>query len=115
MNAPTTDQLREEFIRCSQGLVYDGIPIIELGDDAEQVITFGHVDKSALVKAYDAYLRDVCGEPLSKLQGFTVEEFADEAEYQKARIRHLEEFPLGEFEVVFDENGDVDITVRVNY
>jgi hypothetical protein len=106
-----SDQLREQLKTTPGEYIYDGIPIVELGDAAEVVITPGHVDTVAFAKAYDAYLDEVCGE--GRFEWFTVEEFAAEAEYRKARIHHVE-VSLGEFEVVFDEAGDVDITVRWN-
>lgn len=38
---------------------YDGIPIFEIGDDGEWLVTLGHVDKTAFAKACDAYYRAV--------------------------------------------------------
>jgi len=109
----TTDQLRARLKSAPAGYTYSGIPIFDIGDCAEQVITIGHVDKTAFAKAYDAYLDEVCG--ADRLgQEFTIEEFAGEARHVKAFIRHVEEFPHGEFEVVFDKAGDVDVTVRDN-
>lgn len=112
-----TDQLREQLESAPYGYTYDGIPVFELGEDCELVITIGHVDKAAFAKAYDAYLDEVCGDQLRDLFGqrFTVEQFVAEAEYRKARINRLEEFLLGEFEVYLDDAvGDVDVTVRWN-
>lgn len=109
----TTDQLREQLKTTPYGYTYDGIPVWELGDDAEQVITIGHVDTAAFARAYDAYLEEVCGDDRLG-QCFTVEEFTADAEYRKARIHHVDEFPHGEFEIVFDQAGDVDVTVRCN-
>lgn len=111
----TTDQLREQLKSTPFGYTYGGIPIFELGEQAEQVITIGHVDKAEFARAYDAYLDEVCGGDRTQWQRFTVEEFAAEASYQKARIDQLEEFPLGDFGVVIDESGDVDVTVRENW
>lgn len=109
----TTDQLREQLNTTPYGYTYDGIPIFELGDCAELVVTIGHVGKAKFAKAYDAYLEEVCGDDRLG-QCFTVEDFIAEAEYRKARINRLDEFPLGEFEVVLDKAGDVDVTVRWN-
>lgn len=112
---PTTAELEARLKDTPCGYTYDGIPVFELGDDAELVITIGHVDKAAFAQAYDAYLEEVCGPDRFKLgQCFTVEEFVAEADYRKARIRPMEEFPHGEFEVDIAEDGDVDVTVRCN-
>src|SRR4051794_35963691 len=77
----TTEQLREQLKTTPYGYIYDGIRIFELGEDAELVVTIGHVDRAAFAKAYDAYLDEVCGEQLRDLFGqrFTVEEFVAEA------------------------------------
>src|SRR5262249_24117081 len=103
----TSDQLREQLKTMPYGYTYDAIPIFELGEAAEEVITIGHVDKAAFAKAYDAYLEEVYGDDRYESQRFTIEQFTAEAEYRQARIHRMEEFPLGEFEVVFDKAGDV--------
>lgn len=118
MTATTTVTLAEltERLKATpwpHTFTVDGIPVWEIGDEGEWLMTLGHVDKTAFAKAYDAYLEEVCGDDRLG-QCFTIEEFVSEAEYRKARIARLEEFPLGEFEVVLDKAGDVDVTVRDN-
>lgn len=109
----TTDQLQARLTTSPCGYIYDGILIIELGDDADRVVTIGHVDKAAFGRAYDTYLNEVCGPDRLDL-GFTIEEFAAEAWHAVAYIRPLDEFPHGEFEIVLDKAGDVNVTVRDN-
>lgn len=90
---------------------YDGIPVIEIGDDGEWLVTVGHVDKNKFARACDDYYRDVRNESLTDVYEVSLQEVARETTHKKARIVRLEEFPFGDFELRFDNNGDVDVTV----
>jgi len=104
-----TDELREQLKGTPYGYTYNGIPVIELGDAGEWLITIGHVDKAAFARACDAYYRDVNGDDWPRAE---VARIAEEARHRKARIVNPDEFLVGECEFVFDE-GDVDITTWV--
>jgi hypothetical protein len=83
---------------------YDGIPVIELGDDGEWIFTPGHIDKDAFAAACEAFYQDVCGEPLPDPDP------AASITHITARIIPEADFPYGEFEVRFHD-GDLQVTV----
>ena len=83
---------------------YDGIPVIELGEDSEWLFTPGHIDPAAFAAACEAYHQDVCGEPLPDTDPVT------SITHINARILPEAGFPYGEYEVRFHD-GDVQITV----
>jgi hypothetical protein len=106
----TTDQLREKYTKTFPAGVYDGMPIVELGDGGEWLMTFGRVDKAEFVKACGAWFQDTCGGSLSEAGVGSPGALIADTRHRKAQIVHLEEFPSGDYEVRFDE-GDVDVTV----
>jgi hypothetical protein len=110
----TTDYLNEQA--KSWPHTYDGIPVWEIGDEGEWLVAIGHVDKATFAKACDAYYRAVSHHSLAEVYdgATTLAEVAEDATHRKADIRHLEEFPHGDFAVLFDE-GDVDVTTWTAY
>lgn len=108
--AVTLAELQDRLKATPWRHTYNGIPIWEIGDDGEWLITVGHVDKGAFAKACDDYYRDVRDESLAEIAGDGIAGIAADVTHKKARIIHPNEFPSGEFEVLFDD-GDVDVTV----
>lgn len=109
--AVTLTDLQDRLKAAPWRHTYNGIPVFELGDDGEWLVTIGHVDKAAFVEACDAYYRDTAGHALTEVwHGWTTAEVIEETEHTKARIGYPDEFPAGEFAVWFGE-GDVDVTV----
>lgn len=113
------EQLQEQLKAAPWRHTYDGIPLIEFGDEGEWLMTIGHVDKTAFVNACDAYYRDVRGEPIWRNDDVDPVPVAVRAErlaflvadtrHRKARIVKQEEFPHGDWEVHFGE-GDIPVT-----
>ena len=83
---------------------YNGIPVIELGEDGEWIIAPGHIDTVAFAAACEAFYQDVCGESLPGTDP------AASITHTTARITPAAEFPYGEYEVRFND-GDLQITV----
>lgn len=101
----TTIELQEQ-LNATYGYTYGGIPVIELGDAGDWIITIGHVDKTSFANAVDAYYRDVNGDNWPRAD---VSRIAEEAKHRKALIVNPNEFLDGECEFRFDE-GDIDVT-----
>lgn len=99
----TTDQAYEQF-KTTCGYTYDGIPVIELGDAGDWIVTIGHVDKTAFAKACDAFYREVNGDDWPRAG---VARIAEEAKHRKALV--VDPDADGECVFFFDE-GDVDVT-----
>ena len=94
----------EQLAAGSWRHTYDGIAVIELGDDGEWLFTLGHIAPAAFAAACEAFYQDVCGEPLPSTDP------AANTVHTTARIIPDTDFPHGEFEVRFGE-GDLNVTV----
>ena len=94
----------DQLAAASWRHTYNGIPVIELGDDSEWIITPGHIDPAAFTAACEAFYQDVCGETLPDTDP------AANITHTTARIIPAAEFPHGEYEVRFGQ-GDMSVTV----
>lgn len=89
---------------------YDGIPIWELGEDGDLLITVGHVDPMAFAKACDAYAREIWDYSLAGAVDEGLGQIAGDTTHETARIVDPSDFPYFDFEIKFGE-GDLPMTV----
>lgn len=88
-----------------------GLPVWELCEDGEMLLTVGHVDKAMFAQACDEYARKVWEYSLKDAVEGGLEEVADRISHLRARVIDPPQDAYYDFELAFGEPGDFDATV----
>jgi hypothetical protein len=101
----TEINIPKQLADASWSKTIDGLRVWELNEDAELLITVGHVDKVQFARACDAYAEQQWGDGLAKHHERGFAELAEDVTHRWAQIIDPPKDKYFDFEIEFTKDG----------